>query len=203
MNVQTPTVRLAHDDRQLRALSLLVGGAIGLLFMLLVLGPMQAAIRLEEDRIQRLHGVRNSTEAVEAQQLKLTAQLHELRERAKSATHRIPTQAREDEFLTLLSHTARKTGVDVQDFRPLGILQNSDHDQMQVRLTGQADYSAVCRFLDALRAAPRMNRVTLMELSVVDAQRRQCSIDMTLDIFFNNRRGDKPKVAAAGPTTGR
>ena len=193
MSYIPPTARLEREDRQLRAVSLLASGVIGLLFMLLVAWPMQAAIELEQDRMQRLQGVRNSESAIEAHHIRLQSQLETLRGQIATAASRIPAEAREDEFLTLLSRTAQETGVQVQDFRPLGIIQNLRHDQMQVRLSGQADYAALCRFLDAVRVSPRMCRVTQMELSVVDAQRQRCSIDMTIEIFFNDRSTSTPQ----------
>ncbi|MEZ6068084.1 MAG: type 4a pilus biogenesis protein PilO [Planctomycetaceae bacterium] len=194
------TPREQREGRLRQWLMYLGAAAIGLLFWLLVIGPINVELQLEQSRLAHFTILSGGGDAVAAQQAKLSRRLDELRHQQAEAAGRIPAEAREDDFLKLLSEHARASELRIQDFRPMGILQTPTHDQMRVRLSGEAEYEAVCRFLDALRSADRMTRVTMFEVSVADAQRRRCSVDLTLDIFFNERMHSAAATVASRPT---
>ena len=98
---------------------------------------------------------------------------------------RIPREAREIDFLELLSETAEQTDVTLQNFQPLSGQPGTQIGTSQVRISGRGSYENLIRFLDQLKAMPRMNRVSRLELGVADAARNVCSIELTLELFFN------------------
>ncbi len=117
----------------------------------------------------------------ESQQVSLERQRTEI----ELLLTRIPREAREIDFLELLSETAKQTDVTLQNFQPLSGQPGTSIGTSQVRISGRGSYENLIRFLDQLKTMPRMNRVSRLELGVADAARNVCSIELTLELFFN------------------
>ncbi len=192
MERQRELIRLNY---QLNAAGLL--GVVGVLAAVWFFGLRSArqesvALAYRQSQLQRFLETETLLAAeFQSRQAALVTQ----RQETEQLLDRIPTDSREADFLQLLSDTAEQSGVTLQNFQPLSSLVGEHIGTTQVRISGRGPYQNLVEFLDRLRQTSRMNRVSRFELGVADASRNVCSIELTLDLFFNVQAFEPPSVA--------
>lgn len=97
----------------------------------------------------------------------------------------VPESANESEFLGQLATLADGSGLKLGQFRPGQTTQKDTYRQLEIELTGQGTYPAICRFLSGLKDLDRLCRLETLNISSNDsAGTAPYPIRMTLVIFF-------------------
>lgn len=157
--------------------------------------PSRGAFRQLTDRQTQLERFIETETALRDEHQACLAELDGQRRINDSILARVPLEPKEADFLELLSAAAEKSGVEVQSFQPLSSQSVGHIGVSQIRISGRGEYLNLIQFLDVLRKMPRMNRVSRLELAAADAERRMCSIEVTLELFFNERSRQKSQLA--------
>lgn len=117
---------------------------------------------------------------------RLTEVTNELEQRQREdARRRERTSPPHDEagFLEWVNELAHTSGLKIHDFRPSGQDSQGIYEQHGVSLSSQGSYSGICQFLDRMRDCPRMNRITSMEITPSDGQRKEFSVSLQILLF--------------------
>ncbi len=192
MERQRDLIRLS---RQLNAAGLLsVVGVLAAVWFFGLRSARQESVALANRQTQLQRFLETETSLASEHQFQQAA-LATQREETEQLLGRIPADSREADFLQLLSKTAEHSGVTLQNFQPLSSQTGEHIGTTQVRISGRGPYQNLVEFLDRLRQTSRMNRVSRLELGVADASRQICSIELTLDLFFNVHVSESPSVA--------
>ena len=163
----------------------LITAALLVAAWLLVFRPLHAESSELVNRQAQLKRFLRTRDALRSSQQKHDQDLQTHRKEINGLMARIPPSSREADFLDLLSEAAREAGVTLHNFRPLGSQPGENIGRTQIQLSGPGPFESLLQFLDRLRTASRMNRISRLELGVADADRNGCTVEMTLDLFFN------------------
>jgi Tfp pilus assembly protein PilO len=118
----------------------------------------------------------------ESQQLK--KYLGEMERRFEEAITRIPETVRETEFLGQLSDLAGSSGLQMLDFRPIGVVERSGYHELTINISAKADYISLCTFLHGLRNLDRLCQVTALNVTENAGSREAYLASMTVAVFF-------------------
>ena len=159
--------------------------------------PLESARGAALARCDEISGLLESTDRLRAEQAELKHSLVEARQQEEALLARVPDDAREAEFLGQISRLAEDVGMELRDYRPGQVREQATCSAMEVALTCEGSYDAMCRFLDGLGRLPR-----LANLSRLDIDGSQSSGDYTallkLVIYF----GAGEKAASAERSSG-
>ena len=115
----------------------------------------------------------------------LKQELADMEDRFSSVTARIPAEAGESDFLAQLSELAQQSRLAIRDYRPGISAHKEEHSEMEVDLSAEGNYTAICRFLAGLGTLSRLSRITELEISEPATDEPETyPIEMTLRIYF-------------------
>ena len=117
---------------------------------------------------------------------RLQAELKRLEASAEAARQRIPETPQEAEFLAQISEAATEKGLRIQNFTRGSVTVLPTHSQLQIRLTGEGDYAAICGFFEKMANFSRVATVSNMALNVPEDSEIY-PLDMTLTLYFGAR----------------
>ncbi len=191
-----PLTDLVRLNRLLNAIGVLsVAGVLATVWFFGLRSARQDSEQLADRRAQLLRFL-DTEENLVGENRAQQAAAEKQRKEMEILLSRIPREAREVDFLELLSRTAEQTGVELRNFQPLAGQSGEHIGTSQVRISGSGGYGNLVEFLNRIRQLPRMNRVAQLELGVVDSSRNVCSIELTLDLFFDVRPFEKSTIAS-------
>lgn len=181
------------NDRQLMTLgwlvhlggllTLVVGGAAYQLFISNLIAQRQTT---NAEEIARLETLLENERDTGRELARIQAELGRLEASAEAARRRIPETPEEAEFLAQISAAANEKGLQIQDFTRGAVTVLPTHSQLQIRLTGEGDFSSICGFFDEMANFSRVATVSMMSLSV-PANSEIYPLDMTLTLYFGAR----------------
>lgn len=183
--MQTLDKRLKRLQQGLDGAGAVITVALMIAAWLFAFRPLHGETHQLADRQSQLKRFLQTQDALQDTQQKNAEELRVHRQKMDDLLARIPRESRESDFLDLLSQTASETGVTLHNFRPLSSQPGTEIGRSQIQLSGHGQLESLLQFLDQLRTASRMNRVSRLELGVVDADRNGCTVELTLDLFFN------------------
>lgn len=161
---------------------LFVVAAAGLWWMVFALPLVSVKLAAERGRVaaERIAALEPSTRL--RHQL-AKADVERLERERSIRQERVPDESDETVFLNWVSEFAAKCRLNVTEFRPAGQTPVDAFMATSIRLSAGGSYEAVCRFLDGLRACPRMHRVTSLEVGPADAGREEYGVTLQLMLF--------------------
>ena len=125
----------------------------------------------------------------EVSQLKLTA--GDVRE------GRLPTEARESEFLQQLEKHTRQAGIRLDDFGQTGVQHGPHYSTLGIRLQFQADYQQACEFFDTIEGLDFV--FNNKEFTMIDGDSNQrFRVIWAVDLVFNPNQQTPTNHAFAG-----
>lgn len=183
--MQNPNTQLKRLRQCLDGSGVLITAALLIAAWLLAFRPLHSESRDLTNRQGQLKRFLQTRDALRSSQQKSEHELQAHRQEVDELLARIPRDSREADFLDLLSETATDTGITLHNFRPLASQPGTDIGRTQIQLSGSGPFVSLLQFLDQLRTGSRMNRVSRLELGVADADRSGCTVELTIDLFFN------------------
>jgi Tfp pilus assembly protein PilO len=142
----------------------------------------------------RLDEFLKSASGIRAQARDIRRQIDEAQARSARLAARIPNAPHEADFLGQVTALAHEVELEIHDYRPGLVRLLEKHGEMEVQLSAQGTYSAICRFLRRTEELPRLCRINRLEITAPQTG-DWCQIDLTLVIFFAR---DEPTPAPAG-----
>ncbi|MEO8493610.1 MAG: type 4a pilus biogenesis protein PilO [Planctomycetota bacterium] len=133
-----------------------------------------------------LESMLESERGTEREVTRLEAELVQLEASAEAARQRIPETPQEAEFLAQISRAAAAKGLTIQDFTRGDVTVLPTHSQLQIRLTGEGDYTSICGFFEAMSTFSRVATVTNLNLSI-PTDSEVYPLDLTLTLYFGAR----------------
>jgi Tfp pilus assembly protein PilO len=114
----------------------------------------------------------------------LQKHLGEMDRRFEEAITRIPETVRETEFLGQLSDLAGSSGLQMLDFRPVGVVERSGYQELTINISDKANYISLCTFLHGLRNLDRLCQVTSLNVSENAGSSEAYPASLTVAVFF-------------------
>lgn len=159
-----------------------IGVLTGLWWYFLVAPLNEAQQSLEQEKME--------VEGLQVQQPVLLAALKASQERteswklqaAKLEERSLPAQDDID-FLDWVNEKAVTTGLSIKDFRPSGRETVGEYEGRGLMLSTSGSFESVCRFLEAMRDCPRMNRVTSIEITPEGQKREGFMMSIRVVLF--------------------
>jgi len=149
-----------------------------------LVGDFQGAAQATADRgsvepASRLRKIRAELVQLEGQWKAAEARLQE-------ESRRVPPEPRESEFLKDMLQVAKQTGLDLRDYQPATPVTMGGSRQLPIRLSGAADYRAICRFLDGVSRLPRLTTIEKLEISATPPG-APYPVAMTVAVYFTDQ----------------
>lgn len=176
--------------RILNALGLMCAFGIGAGIWLLGVQPTAATTRDLTHQHAKLTQFLQTHSSLQFEHERNQSLLQRQRSRTQEFLSRIPQESRESDFMDLLSEMASQSGVTLSNFRPQYTQPGEFIGTSQVRIQGAGSYQNLIDFLNRLRQSPRMHRIRNLELSVARSGEEICSVELTLELFFNFRSAE-------------
>ena len=85
-----------------------------------------------------------------------------------------------------VSAAATEKGLVIDNFTRGEISVSDTHSEMQIRLTGEGDYTSICGFFDKMSSFSRVATVSNMTISI-PSNTEIYPLDMTLTLYFGAR----------------
>lgn len=117
---------------------------------------------------------------------RLQTELQRLEASAEAARQRIPEAPQEAEFLAQISEAAAEKGLQIQNFTRGEVTVLATHSQLQIRLTGEGDYTSICGFFEKMANFSRVATVSKLNLRI-PTNSELYPLDMTLTLYFGAR----------------
>lgn len=182
-----PQSELSTLKRRLNAFGFLCMFGICAAIWLVGLQPTAAANRNLTRQHIRLTQFLRTYPAAQVEHRQSQEMLRQQLAQTEAYVSRIPQDSRESDFMDLLSEMASQAGVTLSNFRPQYNQPGEFIGTSQVRIQGAGSYGDLIDFLNLLRKSPRMHRIRNLELSVARSREEICSVELTLELFFNFR----------------
>jgi Tfp pilus assembly protein PilO len=142
----------------------------------------EARQSLEQDRIE--------VESLHLQQPVLAAALQasqastETWQQISAQLQKRAMPAQDDiDFLDWINEQAQATGLSIKDFRPSGRGSVGDYEGRGLMLSTSGSFDSICKFLEAMRHCPRMNRITSVEIVPEGNQRESFAMSLRVVLF--------------------
>jgi len=87
------------------------------------------------------------------------------------------------DFLDWINEQAQATGLSIKDFRPSGRDSVGDYEGRGLMLSTSGSFDSICKFLEAMRHCPRMNRITSVEIVPEGNQRESFAMSLRVVLF--------------------
>lgn len=87
------------------------------------------------------------------------------------------------DFLDWINEQAQATGLSIKDFRPSGRDSVGDYEGRGLLLSTSGSFDSICKFLEAMRHCPRMNRITSVEIVPEGNQRESFAMSLRVVLF--------------------
>jgi Tfp pilus assembly protein PilO len=87
------------------------------------------------------------------------------------------------DFLEWAHDQAAQVDLNLIDFRPSGKENLEIFEGRGLMLSANGSFDSICRFLNALRHCPRMNRVTSLEITPAGSERQQYNLVLRIVLF--------------------
>lgn len=178
---------LRRLKRRLNALGLVCVLGICAAIWLLGVQPTAATTRDLTNQHAKLTRFLQTHSTLQVEHRQHQSLLQRQQSRTQEFLSRIPQESRESDFMDLLSEMASQSGVTLSNFRPQYTQPGEFIGTSQVRIQGAGSYRNLIDFLNRLRQSPRMHRIRNLELSVARSGEEICSVELTLELFFNFR----------------
>lgn len=178
-------VSLAAWNRWLHGLGLLM--TVGIAFA--AWSAIDVFVNGRIERINRRHAATTTfmktAPDVEAEHHRLRTEVANRSLRFEELLARIPPDVRESDFLAQIDELSRKCGLTIRDYRPGSITNQTRHSELEIELSAEGNYTALCHFLAGIHGLPRMSRVTALNVSAAPQLGGEVyPIEMTLRIYF-------------------
>lgn len=185
---------LSTTDNSLTSIRLTwsVGGSLAVLFTLaawwMMLGHPALSAREELKRqLGRIESLRAAEQAIRARLARVTVDAQAWQCEEESRRNRVAGQHDEANFLQWVNQEAQTSDWTLRDFRPAGREVQGEYEGRGVMLSSQGSYEGICRFLDRLRAYPRANRITSLELTPRDPNKTSYACTLHVMLFSQSR----------------
>ncbi len=142
----------------------------------------EARQSLEQDRIEveSLH----LQQPVLAAALKASQASTETWQQISAQLQQRAMPAQDDiDFLDWINEQAQATGLSIKDFRPSGRDSVGDYEGRGLMLSTSGSFDSICKFLEAMRHCPRMNRITSVEIVPEGNQRESFAMSLRVVLF--------------------
>lgn len=87
------------------------------------------------------------------------------------------------DFLEWAHDQAAQVNLDLLDFRPSGKESLEIFEGRGLMLSANGSFDSICRFLNALRSCPRMNRVASLEITPAGSERQQYNLVLRIVLY--------------------
>jgi len=175
--------RLCIEGWLLHVAGLVATLGCAVLAVVAIIRPAQAKTIEVSAECARLDEFLKSASDIRAQARDIRRQIDEARARSARLAARIPNAPHEAEFLGQVTALAREVELEIQDYRPGLVRLMEKHGEMEVQLSAQGTYSAICRLLRRTEELPRLCQVNRLEIKAPQTG-NLCQIDLTLVIYF-------------------
>ena len=145
--------------------------------------PALAARASLKQQLADMDVLRSAETELRTQLTHITAEAEHWRSQELQRRARVSPENDEAGFLQWLNQQAQACGLEVQDYRPSSREVQGKFDGHGIMLAAHGSYEGIAGLMDRLRACPRMNRVTSMEVSPRDAERTSYSLSLSLLLF--------------------
>jgi len=181
------------NDRKLMALGWLfhLGGLASLLlgacaYQFVISGLITRQQSDNDAEIARLETLLETEQDVGSDFSRLRAELARLEASAEAARQRIPETAQESEYLAQISSAAKTNGLSINNFTRGAVTVLGTHSQLQIRLTGEGDYAALCGFFKEMSTFSRVATVSQMSITIPSSSEIY-PLDMTMTLYYGAR----------------
>ena len=160
------------EERWLDRLVHLGGAAITLLtvvgFYAVIYRPLNLRQAEHVARYEQLVMLTAHAEKIQRQHTALRRELASLIQVADAARGRLPSEAREDAFVSDVRRIAAETQVELNDHRLEPPQRFVTHSQTAIRCDCTASYASICRFLQQVEQLARITKIARLELQSRD-----------------------------------
>ncbi|MCA9241749.1 MAG: hypothetical protein KDA37_16180 [Planctomycetales bacterium] len=165
-----------------------IGGVAGVGVLAMAwyaVGVSPVAHRLDQSReeVSRTYDFLRSEQAVRHELTIATRAHQELADQFEQASGRAKLAEDEIGFLSWLADQVKDSPMRIKDYRPAGFSHYGDIRGRVLQLSAEGSYDAICQMLDALRAAPYLNRVANLSLTPADAQRSYFQLAIRIELL--------------------
>ena len=166
--------------------------ASGLLALAIVAGavyffgyrPLAKADDDAQARAQAIASFLQLRESILADHASASKQLRDCESRRDDLLARIPDAPKAASFLAQISELSNDAGVRIRQFTPGVSRHVGNYVSLEVNVSAEASYDALCRFLDGLTRLPRLSEVTGLSLSDVDSTAEVYPLTLRLRIYY-------------------
>jgi Tfp pilus assembly protein PilO len=145
--------------------------------------PIHAETARLQASSQELQQLIDNTSHISQTKKELEDDLAAKRAAAEKLLERIPTAARESDFLAQVCQLAHANEMEVADYHPGAVHELENHHEMEVKISARGEFSALCRFLRQADDMPRLCRLVHMDVgSTLDSERLEATL--TYRIYF-------------------
>jgi Tfp pilus assembly protein PilO len=123
-------------------------------------------------------------EQVQANRDSAAQQLATLSEQLADVKRRLPSSAKEAEFLAQLSALAEHSGVRLKNFRPGQVANGPSLNTCEVQLSLVGPFASICKLFDGLAEVPRFLSVARVALAGPPSAGDACIADVTISLCF-------------------
>lgn len=189
----------ANQNRKLRSLGWGLHAAglipllgIGMLFWLAYAKPLNAEKLAVRQEIDQVTGRLADGVAIRTHHQQLKKRLGDNQDTIALVRDRIPDDAREAEFLRLVTDAARQASLKVDNYSRGQETSRPEFSQLDVHIQASGSFASVCRFIDYLQQVHRVARVVSLQLDSTPRQHGY-PLSMTIRLYYGVR------IIAASP----
>jgi Tfp pilus assembly protein PilO len=121
---------------------------------------------------------------IRARHRDLTERLQHTTDATRQLSARLTEGPQESRFVAQLADLAESTGLEIAASRPGRVVEYDSFGELELRVSGTASYSGLCRFIDGLNEMPRLCHVIGMEVSSVDPTGDSLHVELQLQLLF-------------------
>jgi Tfp pilus assembly protein PilO len=123
-------------------------------------------------------------EQVQGDRESAARQLATFSEQLADLKRRLPSSAKEAEFLAQLSALAEHSGVRLKNFRPGQVANGPSLNTCEVQLSLVGPFANICKLFDRLADVPRFLSVARLTLAGPPSAGDACIADVTINLCF-------------------
>jgi Tfp pilus assembly protein PilO len=150
--------------RLLHYLGLLIAVVIGTAVYSYAHAPLVKSIVHTTGRIDELRQSLKNTSGAYEERERLLSKVRESKDRIKAVYQRVPAEADTAPFLKELSSIAQDERIRLSEYRPGAATVKEGYSQMEIALSGEGSYPAICSFFHRLAELPRLSKIKTLTI---------------------------------------
>ncbi len=183
MKFFVPTTSLRSYDLALNLGLAMAAVCIALMFYAGIIRPIHMHISRLESQSCELKDLIYQTSQISVQREKLQQELMTQQTSLERLEARLPTAARESDFLAQMCELAASENLEIADYQPGAVSARETHHELEVSVSLRGDYSAICQLLRQADELPRLCRLVRLEMTSAEAGEKLIA-NLTYRIYF-------------------